>query len=202
METLLLLIKPMLIFWSAALPLWIMGRLWVSSRRSNNGNVVSLKRELVLFIFVAYISAVFSITIAPVTMSGISEPVKSPVNFLPVIHTYQFYISTLADPSGVSTAYALGNIIGNLLLFIPFGMMLPCISPKFKKLQNIVTTTFFCSFFIEFCQVILGFFDTYRTADIDDIVLNTLSGVIGWLIFTKIVERYFFRTPYSANYLG
>lgn len=192
----------MLLFWTAALPLWVISRLWIAGRRRSTGKTVSIKRELVLFIFVAYISAVFSVTIAPASLSGISEQVASSINFIPVMHTYKFYISTLADPSGVNTAKALENIIGNLLLFIPFGMMLPCISPKFKKLQNIVAATFCCSLLIEFCQVILGYFDTYRTADIDDIILNTVSGVIGWLIFTRVIERYFFRGNYSANYFG
>ncbi len=180
----------MLICWAVSLPLWIIYRLRISSRRRNNGNHVSIKRELLLFICVAYISTVLAITVAPVSLSGITEPVKSAVNFIPVVNSFNYYFSTFADPSGVTTEKALENIIGNLLLFIPLGILLPFISPKFQGVKNTLFTCFICSLFIEFCQLILSYFGTYRTSDIDDIILNTVSGLFGWLIFSKLISPY------------
>jgi glycopeptide antibiotics resistance protein len=172
----------------------------MSSRQRTGGNSASIQRELVLFSFVAYISAVFAITIAPTSLAGISEPAKSPVNFIPIIHSVNYYLGTYADPTGVSTEKALENIIGNLLLFIPLGILLPCISPKFKSLKSMIAASFICSMFIECCQFFLGYFGTYRTSDIDDVILNKVSGLIGWLISTRVFERYFSRSNYSVSY--
>ena len=71
------------------------------------------------------------------------------------------------------------NIIGNVFAFTPFGFLLPIISPKNRKIINVTLLTLQFSFTIELLQLIfkVGIFD------VDDLFMNTLGGVIGFLIF-------------------
>ncbi|KHF39292.1 hypothetical protein LQ50_16475 [Halalkalibacter okhensis] len=80
------------------------------------------------------------------------------------------------------------NTLGNILLFIPFGMFLALFFPKVTRVWAIIIILLF-SFLIEAMQLIshLGVFD------VDDIILKTVGGFLGFLIFnllnrTKINE--------------
>lgn len=69
------------------------------------------------------------------------------------------------------------NLVGNIIGFAPFGFLLPFIWGKFHKLTNIVLATLCLSFTFEFVQLIFKF----GSFDVDDLLLNTLGGVIGYL---------------------
>lgn len=71
------------------------------------------------------------------------------------------------------------NVIGNVLAFIPFGLVLPFISPANRKLINISLLSFELTLCVEIVQYLLkvGIFD------VDDILLNTIGGILGYLIF-------------------
>ncbi|MFA9559584.1 VanZ family protein [Evansella sp. AB-rgal1] len=76
-------------------------------------------------------------------------------------------------------------IIGNILLFIPFGFLFPFVIERFKyddkpvRIIPITIMAMFLSFFIELNQ----FAFTYRVANIDDIILNTTGGFIGVILY-------------------
>ncbi len=71
------------------------------------------------------------------------------------------------------------NIFGNVLAFAPFGFVLPIISPDNRKLLNITLLSLEFSLTIELLQLIfkVGIFD------VDDLLMNTIGGVIGGLCF-------------------
>ena len=69
------------------------------------------------------------------------------------------------------------NILGNIILFIPFGLFVSYIL-KTKKKIPILFITLVISAVIEFTQMQIG-----RTFDIDDIILNLVGGFIGYLIY-------------------
>ena len=71
------------------------------------------------------------------------------------------------------------NIFGNILAFAPFGLVLPIISPENRKLLNIVLLSFEFSLTVELLQLIfkVGIFD------VDDLIMNTLGGLIGGICF-------------------
>ncbi len=73
----------------------------------------------------------------------------------------------------------LANLAGNILIFIPFGFF----DPMTSKHRNIFATTigaFLLSLLIETIQ----FFTKVGRFDVDDLLLNTIGGVIGYIIFT------------------
>ena len=70
------------------------------------------------------------------------------------------------------------NIGGNILIFVPFGFILP-MAKKYHSFFNTVFCTLGFSFFVESFQLItkVGCFD------VDDLLLNTIGGILGYIIF-------------------
>jgi glycopeptide antibiotics resistance protein len=74
------------------------------------------------------------------------------------------------------------NIIGNIAIFIPVGIVWPL---TFKKLDSVLKATaagFALSLFIEVSQLL--FYE--RTSDANDLILNTLGAFIGAAVFFAI----------------
>lgn len=78
----------------------------------------------------------------------------------------------------------------NILMLLPFGFGLPFISDlRFKRA---IIVGFIFSVAIEFLQLITGFManTTFRVADINDLVFNTLGVAIGYILFAQFVIVY------------
>ena len=83
------------------------------------------------------------------------------------------------------------NVVGNILLFLPFGFLITdMIHDKTNKLNIFISTfvVFMTSLSIEVIQMHIG-----RSFDIDDIILNVIGGVCGYVIFLitkKLLRKY------------
>ena len=93
------------------------------------------------------------------------------------------------------------NVIGNIILFIPYGLMIP-IYTNIKKLFPSFSLIFLLSVTIEATQTLIG-----RVFDIDDIILNLLGGIIGFIIYSiinKIGEKLpkVFRSNWFLNIIS
>jgi glycopeptide antibiotics resistance protein len=71
------------------------------------------------------------------------------------------------------------NLLGNVVAFMPMGFLLPLVFKRLSGFFRAVLTTAGASLVIEIAQYVTG----VGAADIDDIILNTLGGVLGFLIF-------------------
>lgn len=79
------------------------------------------------------------------------------------------------------------NIFGNIIAFIPFGMYLSYMTESKVRFISAFLYTFSLSLTIELVQLITK----VGSCDVDDIILNTLGGVIGyilWYIYSKITK--------------
>ena len=90
----------------------------------------------------------------------------------------QFYsiIEYISGGSANLKAFAFGNVVGNIVIFIPLGTYWSL----FKNNKRIITNLLFIfivSLFVEIIQGILGI----GASDIDDIILNCLGGLAGIL---------------------
>ena len=80
------------------------------------------------------------------------------------------------------------NIWGNIICFLPFGFFVPV---QFKKMRHGISTaiaTFVFSLLVESFQLVfkIGSFD------VDDIMLNTLGGILGYIMYMilkKIISK-------------
>ncbi len=83
----------------------------------------------------------------------------------------------------VGTKSFLLNIPGNIVGFMPFGFFLPVISRRSRVWFNTVLLSFLFSLCVETVQLIFK----VGSFDVDDIILNTLGGLLGYILY-KIVQ--------------
>lgn len=72
-----------------------------------------------------------------------------------------------------------GNLIGNILVFIPLGYLLPQLNKAFKNIFLCMGTGLLLVLAIELFQLLTAF----GSFDVDDILLNGLGIFIGYLFF-------------------
>ncbi len=72
------------------------------------------------------------------------------------------------------------NVVGNIALFIPFGYFVSDYL-KAKKLHHIAFVSIITSLTAELIQYKIG-----RAFDIDDIILNFIGAIIGFMVFLSI----------------
>ncbi|MFL8938030.1 VanZ family protein [Rossellomorea oryzaecorticis] len=96
-------------------------------------------------------------------------------NFIP-LKTIIFYFY-LAD---VNLNIRVENLVGNMIGFAPFGFMLPLLTKRFSTIKNIIAATLCLSLLFELIQFVFKF----GSFDVDDLILNTLGGLLGYCIFS------------------
>lgn len=127
-----------------------------------NGNKkFCLHRELLSLTFIIYILCLYHI----VTFQDINYGVN---NFIPFKEIFRY---------SIGSEKFIRNILGNILLFLPFGFF-SSYYLKNKKIGVTAVLTLITSFTIEVVQYYIG-----RVFDIDDIILNVLGGTLGFLLF-------------------
>ena len=93
-------------------------------------------------------------------------------NFIP-FKTIRMYI----DYSYMLNSFE--NLVGNVMIFVPFGFLLPMVFEKKKSFFLMMIMAFAFVFGIEVFQLVSGF----GAFDVDDIILNCLGAVMGYLIY-------------------
>lgn len=73
------------------------------------------------------------------------------------------------------------NLLGNLVMFFPFGLLVPCLLPKYNKLWKVLLLTVCTVTLLETLQTLLR----VGCADVDDLILNT-AGAMGGYLFCLI----------------
>ena len=79
-------------------------------------------------------------------------------------------------------SYFIVEVLGNIGMFIPIGFALPLLWRRFEKLWVTIIICFAISFFIELVQLMIPL----RATDVDDLIMNTLGGIIGCLLYLLI----------------
>lgn len=99
-----------------------------------------------------------------------SMAVRHDINMIPLRWT--------AEEWAMGREEMLTQVAANVVMFIPFGFILPAALPVFRRFFRTMLCAACFSFLIEFAQYFIG-----RSSDIDDFLQNTIGGVIGYLIF-------------------
>lgn len=81
---------------------------------------------------------------------------------------------------GEDTTGTIPNLIGNILLFVPFGLFLPSLFKIFKRLKVYLLFVYSVSLFLEIIQLVTA----YGTFDVDDCILNVTGALLGFLIYS------------------
>jgi len=122
-----------------------------------------LYKEIFSLIFMIYVLCLFQV----VTFEDILSS-SSTNNFTPFkeILRYNF-----------GSRLFLKNVVGNLVMFVPFGIFASFAVKADNKYQALFLITF-ASVTIESTQLAIG-----RVFDVDDIILNVCGGLIGYFIY-------------------
>jgi glycopeptide antibiotics resistance protein len=95
--------------------------------------------------------------------------------------------------SQLGREYAVQNIGGNIAGFIPFGVLLPLLFVGVRRSWKVILLTFMLSLIFETTQLITGL----GVFDVDDLMLNTFGGLLGYSIFVV-----FFRNMFVPRLAG
>lgn len=129
-----------------------------------------LYKELYSLIFILYILCLFEV----VTFQDVNYGTS---NFIPFKEIFRY---------DFGSRLFVKNIVGNMLLFLPYGYFVSNYL-KSKKMWITIFLTVLVSVTIEVVQFYIG-----RTFDIDDIILNTVGGILGYFLYvgcSRIVDK-------------
>ena len=148
-----------------------------------NGKII-FHKELLMLIFIIYILCLYHVvTVQDINYGGI--------NLVPFKEMFRYDIGSYKF---------IKNIIGNILLFMPYGFFSSYYLNN-KKLGTNIILCLVATFTIESIQYYIG-----RVFDIDDIILNVIGGIIGYLFYIALMaikERLpkFMRSDWFLNLL-
>lgn len=123
-------------------------------------------------------------------------------NFIHMIWVFIFlyYVYLVLETTGIGTIWEIGlypgmklqeeinlipfrdgislSMILNVVMFMPLGFLLPLLWKEYQSLVRTAIIGFCFSCGIEFCQL----FNRW-VSDVDDLLMNTLGAILGWLIW-------------------
>ena len=150
---------------------------------------VNKLRGLIVYSFILYMITIYFLVILPLPKESDVIPKEGMIRLIPfsfvndflsetslVINNPRTYFKALTEP-------CFYTVIFNLFMTIPFGMYLRY---YFKcNLKKTIILSFLLSLFFEVTQLTGLYFIykyPYRVFDVDDLLINTLGGVIGYFI--------------------
>ena len=77
------------------------------------------------------------------------------------------------------------QVVGNFVMLLPLGIYLPLLYTRLRKAYNFFAVLLIC-FMVSVGIELLQLATSYRSADIDDVILNTLGGCTGFIIYLLI----------------
>jgi len=177
---------PFLILSAITISCWVITRLYV--RRNQEGRA-SFRRELLLLVTVVYLSGLAAATLTP----GRSTRWRSE-GFQLRVDRASLTCSSASLPQG-STAHSfcVRNARGNFLLFIPLGFLLPLVWRRLR-FGTALAIAVALSLSIEMLQYVSQRWGVNRTADINDVVLNSLGALLG-LALVSLLRRGAGKSP-------
>lgn len=97
-------------------------------------------------------------------------------NLIP-FHTIKIYLER------AHIGVFLVNIVGNILMFAPIGLCVPLLWRRMRGFFRITLLGIAVSCGIELLQVLM-----LRSVDIDDVILNSLGVLLGYLLYLPLVK--------------
>jgi glycopeptide antibiotics resistance protein len=85
----------------------------------------------------------------------------------------------LFSSNRVSAEYSYKNIGGNIIGFIPLGILLPLLFPLLRRFLLLTSAVFLISLLFETTQLVAGI----GVFDVDDLILNTAGGILGYVLY-------------------
>ncbi|WP_324825225.1 VanZ family protein [Sinanaerobacter sp. ZZT-01] len=129
-------------------------------------------RRTANFLFLSWVIVVLYVTVFGNIVWGVTvfRPGNIPANIN--------LISTITEWSK-NSGRIVEQLLENIIMFMPIGFLMPMVVKKARKIGSAFCSILLLTSFIEVSQYLLG----TRAADIADILMNTLGGIIGYVVF-------------------
>lgn len=166
-----------------AIPVVILIRVISCSFLKKKEHKTTVWHELGVCLFFLFLFGLFSQTIIPQFDFGVGGISITNGNLLGEINLIpgKVFIDTWRESMvGGYWLYFAINFIGNICLFVPIGFCVPLLWNK-SSLPKTLLVGFLISLFIELCQL-----PQARGTDIDDLWINTLGAMIGYLLYVGV----------------
>lgn len=157
--------------------IWFAARALICLRRK----IIDKKHEAKMLLMYINLALLFRLTLFPLGSFGIRvDPLRIDTQgiFPPSINITPFSeMFAFIDPVD-----SIRNFFGNILMFVPTGILFPVIYKKLRSLAKTVLAGALISLCIEVLQLPLS----DRISDIDDIILNTAGVALGYGIYALL----------------
>lgn len=94
------------------------------------------------------------------------------MQFIPVDHTFVL----IPFNSGINMSSIL-----NIIMFIPFGFLLPMVFADYKQLNKVIILSIMTTVLIETMQFFTG-----RICDVEDIIMNISGAIVGFFLWKNV----------------
>ena len=164
---------PFLVLSAIAVPCWLVFRLY---RLRTPGHRLSFHREILLLIFVVYLSGLATATLLPNHNSHLAAGAAMGIDLHPNLASLT--CSSASLPMGsTAQAFCVHNARGNVMLFFPLGILIPLVWRGLRFWSGLqIAIAVSCS--IELVQYLSRAWIN-RNADVNDVVLNVLGASLG-----------------------
>lgn len=164
---------PILVLSLIVVPCWLVFRLY---RLRTIGRPLSFRREILLLTFVVYLSGLAAVTLTPNRSSRVRAQGAGAVELHPNLALLTCFSATL--PRGSSArAFCVRNAAGNVVLFFPLGILMPLVWRHLRFWRGL-QIAIALSFSIELVQYLTRTW-SYRAADVNDVILDSLGACLG-----------------------
>ena len=190
-------VVPFLVLSLIGTPCWLAFRLY---RARAVGHPLSFRREALLLIFVLYLCGVAAATLAPNHNPRLLAIHTTRVELRPNLASLTCS-SALLPTGSKARFFCMYNVKGNILLFFPLGILIPLVWRRLRFWRGI-QIAIALSFTIEFLQLLSREWGSYRSADINDVILNVLGASLGMMLVSLVTlpSRRAAIPPFVANY--
>lgn len=174
---------PFLILCALALPCWLVVRVY---RHRALGKRVSFRREVLLLTGVVYLLGVAAVTLTPNRSSRVRAAGAGGIELHPRLASLTCSQATLS--SGSNRGFCLDNAVGNVVLFIPLGILLPLVWRRLR-FSGAVSIAIALSSSVEILQYVSSAWGSYRAADVNDVILNVFGACLGLALVSLLRLR-------------
>ena len=101
------------------------------------------------------------------------------INLTPLLTIRNYYQVVTQGPENPYFIHCVINLLGNVLLFIPAGWLLPKVFPFQRNFFRFLVTCTGLIFLVEAVQL----FTLLGSFDIDDLILNLIGMVFGFIVY-------------------
>ena len=175
---------PILVLSSIVVPCWLVFRLY---RHRTGGHALSFHREILLLAFVLYLAGLAAVTLTPNRSSRLIAEGKGRIELRPNLSSLTCSSAFLPKGS-TAQAFCVHNARGNVMLFFPLGIFIPLVWRQLR-FWRAIQIAIALSVSIELLQYVSSAWGSYRSADVNDIILNVLGACLGLALVSLLRLR-------------